>query len=81
MCMEPVSQIPPPVPEELSESLSTVPLGLRVEPSCVISTNLDTLSNVVNLQHWEIWKTQPIDNIDLKNLLIVAMLKTTEVTI
>ena len=35
MCMEPVSQIRPPVPEELSESLSTVPLGLRVEPSCV----------------------------------------------
>ena len=35
MCMEPERQTWPPVPEELSESLSTVPIGLRVEPSCV----------------------------------------------
>ena len=35
MCMEPASQTGPPVPEELSESLRTVPLGLQVEPSCV----------------------------------------------
>lgn len=56
-------------------------MGSRLNPAVLtISTNLDALSNVVNLQHWKIRKTQPIDNTD-KNLLIAAMLKTIGVAI
>ena len=81
MCMEPASQIWPPVPEELSESLSTVPLGLWVEPSCV--NYLKKSGRSLQCREFaalEDMEDQPIDNTD-KNLSMVAMLKTTGVTI